>query len=355
LARKDWNELQQQAATKSSDQQERESNLKIFPKSSRISAVKYRLACLSFVVLMSAAYAQLHAARHDPATAPTTQQLLQRARAAIGAMNLQSLEVTGKVRRKVKYIEVSSPTKIEEKEKELTSKLKIEFVWPNKFRVREKGTQLNGLGYEFLSIVNDREAWVYPQPIVPSTPENRRVVSVEDAEQNLIRQMQMARANVSRFTVSWLLSSWPTWPLEFNYAGRINTEAGVNEVLSVRDSDGYKTLLLLDPNTHLPTMLNETIVMPQRITVVPTGFGFDRRYNRAILMRAREERMARAKPPQPVSIQMRLSDRRLVNGISLPHRITTYHNGIEVETIELDDFEINQPINPKKFEEKRPQ
>ncbi|HEX4946467.1 MAG TPA: hypothetical protein VFZ34_07390, partial [Blastocatellia bacterium] len=60
------------------------------------------------------------------------------------------------------------------------------------------------------------------------------------------------------------------------------------------------------------------------------------------------------KPPQAVSIQMRLSDRRLVNGINLPHRITTYHNGIEVETIEFDEFEINQPINPKKFEEKRP-
>ena len=227
--------------------------------------MKYRVACLSFVVLMSAAYAQLHAVRHDPASA--TQQLLQQARTAIGAINLQSLEVTGKVRRKVKYIEVASPTKIEEKEKELTSKLKIEFVWPNKFRVREKGTQLNGLGYEFLSIVNDREAWVYPQPIVPSTPDNRRVVSVEDAEQNLIRQTHLARANVSRFTVSWLLSSWPTWPLEFNYAGRINTEAGVNEVLSVRDGDGYKTLLLLELYKPLFHHLFISIVVGQQLPI----------------------------------------------------------------------------------------
>ena len=314
--------------------------------------MNYRIASLIFVLLMSAAYAQLHLVRHEPA--PTAQKLLQQARAAIGAINLQSLEAKGKIRRKVKYVEVSSPTDIEEKEKELTSKLKIEFVWPDKFRVREKGTQLNGLGYEFLSIVNDREAWVYPQPIVPSTPENRRVVSVEDAEQNVLRQAQMARANVSRFTLSCLLSSWPTWPVEFNYAGRIQTEAGINEVLSVRFTDGFKTLLLLDPKTYLPTMLNETIVVPQRVIVIPTGFGFDRRYNRVIMMKVREERQARTKPPQPVSIQMRLSDRRLVNGLNLPHRITTYHNGQEVETIEIDEFEINQPINPKKFEEKRP-
>jgi hypothetical protein len=314
--------------------------------------VNYRIASLIFLLLMSAAFAQLHAVRHDP-TSPT-QQLLQQARAAIGARNLQSLEANGKVRRKVKYVEVTSPTKIEEKEKELTSKIKIEFVWPDKFRVREKGTQLNGLGYEFLSIVNDGDAWVYPQPIVPSTPENRRVVSVEDAEQNMLRQAQMARANVSRFTLSCLLSSWPTWPIEFNYAGRINTEAGINEVLSVSFRDGFKTLLLIDPHTHLPTMLNETIVIPQRVAVIPTGFGFDRRYNRAIMIKVREERQARFKPPQPISIQMRLTDRRVVNGISLPHRITTYHNGQEVETIEFDEFEINQPINPKKFEEKRP-
>ncbi len=314
--------------------------------------MNYRVASFIFVVLMSAAYAQVHTVRHDPM--PPSQQLLQQARTAIGAMNLQSFSAKGKVRRKVKYVEVSSLTKIEEKEKELTSKLRIEFVWPNKFRVREKGTQLNGLSYEFLSIVNDREAWVYPQPIVPSTPENRRVVSVEDAEQNMLRQAQMARANVSRFTLSCLLSSWPTWPVEFHYAGRINTEAGVNEVLSVRDAEGFKTLMLLDPITHLPTMLNETIVVPQRVIVIPTGFGFDRRYNRAIMMKTREERQSRTKPPQPVSIQMRLSDRRLVNGLNLPHRITTYHNGIEVETIEFDEFEINQPIDPKKFEEKRP-
>lgn len=314
--------------------------------------MNYRIASFIFVVLMSAAYAQLHAVRHDPA--PHTQQLLQQARTAIGAMNLQSLSAKGKVRRRVKYVEVSSLTKVEEKEKELTSKLRLEFVWPNKFRVREKGTQLNGLGYEFLSIVNDREAWVYPQPVVPSTPENRRVVSVEDAEQTMIRQAQIARANVSRFTLSWLLSSWPTWPMEFNYAGRINTEGGSNDVLSIRDREGFKTLLLLDPQTHLPTMLNETIVLPQRIPVIPTGFGFDRRYNRALMTKAREERQARTKPAQPVSIQMRLSERRLIDGLNLPHRITTYHNGLEVETIEFDEIEINQPIHPKKFEEKRP-
>lgn len=314
--------------------------------------MQYRIVSVILFFLLSAAFAQVPVVDRDPTL--HTQQLLQQARHSIGNPNLQSFSARAKVRRKVKYVEVTSPTEVEEKEKELTSKLKIEFVWPDKFRVREKGTQINGMGYEFTAIVNGTEAWIHPLPVVPSTPENRRVVSVEDAQQNLLRQAQTARANISRFTLSWFLSSWSTWPVEFAFAGRINTEAGVNDVLSVRDADGYKLLLLLDPTTRLPVMLNETLVMPQRVTVIPTGFGFDRRYNRAIFMKAREERTARFKPAQPISIQLRLSERRNIGGLNLPHRFTTYHNGQQVEEIEFDDIKLNPPIHPKKFEENRP-
>lgn len=316
--------------------------------------MKARIVLAILVVFLSVAWAQIPVVHREPN--PGTQELLQKARVAIGGtLTLQSLSVKGQVRRKVKYLEVSSPTEVTEKEKTLTSKLHMDFQFPDKFRIREKGTHLNGMSYELVAIVNDREAWLYPQPIVPSTPENRRVVSVEDAEQNFRKQAQTARANISRYTLGWLLTSASTLPLEFNYAGRITSEVGTNEVLTVRDVDGYKLLLLLDPQTHLPTMLNETVVLPQRVTVLPTGFGFDRRFNRAIFARAREERQARSKPPQAISVQMRLSDRRNIGGLNLPHRITTYYNGQEVEDIEFQEFILNRPIDPKKFAENRPQ
>lgn len=315
--------------------------------------MKAYIVLITLTVLFPVALAQMVV--DDYELTNRTQGILQQARTAIGATSpLQSLSVKGTVRRQVKYVEVSSPTEVEEKEKTLTSKLRVEFQFPDKFRVREQGSQVNGQGYELLAIVNNSEAWIYPQPIVPSTPENRRVVSVEDAEQNLIRQAQTARTNVSRFTLGLLLTAVPPIPLEFTYAGRITSEVGTNDVLTVREADGYKFLLLLDPQTHLPTMLNETVVMSQRVTVIPTGLGFDRRYNRAIFTRAREERLARSKPPHAVSVQMRLSDRRTVGGLNLPHRIKTYYNGQLVEEIEFDEFTFNRPINPKKFEENRP-
>lgn len=315
--------------------------------------MKARIGFVILIFLLPVALAQISVVNRQPEV--RTQELLQLARAAIGnATTLQSLVVKGTIKRRIKYVEVSSPTEVQEKEKTLTSKLRVEFQFPDKFRIREKGSQINGLGYELVATVNNREAWLYPPPIVPSTPENRRVVSVEEAEQNLVRQAQMARANISRLTLGWLLTPISPTPLEFDYMGRVTSEGGTNDVLIVRDVDGYKMLLLLDPQTHLLTMLNETVVMPQRVTVIPTGFGFDRRFNRAITAKAREERQARSKPPQAVSIQMRLSERRNIEGLNFPHRITTYYNGQEVEEIEFHDFQLNHAINPKKFEENRP-
>lgn len=312
-----------------------------------------RIVFVILLLLLPTASAQILVADREPH--PRVEDLLQQARTALGnPAPLQSLTAKGRVRRHIKYVEVSSPNDIEEKEKTLTSKLRVEFQFPDKFRVREKGSHLNGMSYELISYVNQREAWLYPQPVVPSTPENRNVVSVEDAQKNLIKQAQTARASITRLVLGWLLNASSSLPVQFTYAGRITSEFGMNDVLSVCDVDGYKLLLLLDPATHLPTMLNETIVLPQRTPVLPTGFGFDRRFNRAILMRAREERLARSKPPQAVSVQMRLSDRRNVGGLNLPHRISTYHNGQLVEEIEVHEFSLNRPLDPKKFEENRP-
>ncbi len=302
--------------------------------------------------VLASSSAQIQVAEHNAKA--QAQALLLQARRAIGNTNIHSLSVKGKVRRIIKYVEVASLTKVVEKEKTLTSKVEFDFSFPDKFRLKQRISPLNGFSYDFYSIANGKESWVYPQPAAPSLRGNRNIVSVEDAEKSLLQQEQMARSNLGRFTLIWLLQSLPAWPFEFSYLGKASAENAFNDVMVVRDTEGVKTILLLDQQTHLPTLLNETIIAPQIIPVIPTGFGFDRRFNRALIMRVREERQARLKPPQPISIQMRLSDRRIVAGLNLPHRITTLHNGVLVEEVEFEEFEINRPINPNKFEEKRP-
>ena len=90
------------------------------------------------------------------------------------------------------------------------------------------------------------------------------------------------------------------------------------------------------------------------VPVIPTGWGFDRRYNRAIFQRAASERQMRSKPPELMSVQIRISDRRVVGGFILPFKLTTYYNGQKAEEIEFSHFSINEAIDPRKFVEKRP-
>jgi hypothetical protein len=65
--------------------------------------------------------------------------------------------------------------------------------------------------------------------------------------------------------------------------------------------------------------------------------------------RARAERKARTKPPQPCELLIRFSDRRPVNGALLPFRATITLNGEVIEEMTMSEFEINRPINMKKF------
>ena len=309
-------------------------------------------ALIIWLALIVTASAQPRSVERDARS--HAQTLLNQARAALGNTNIHTLSAVGKVHRPTKYVVVSGPDKIQEKQKTLNSKVEFDFEFPDKFRLREKGTTIYDTSFDFLQIINGKETWVYPIPVAPSTRDNRRVVNADEVEQNLNRQLQAVRISLSRFTLGWLLQSLPGWPFEFSYGGIDSTEAGTPDVISVRDTEGFKTLLTLDRQTHRPLALMETLVMPQREIVLVSVASFDRRYTRATFVRARQERQARTKAPQPVSLEMRFSDHRLVNGLLLPHRITTYHNGQVVEEIQFSEFAINRSINPKKFAEKKP-
>ncbi len=291
-------------------------------------------------------------APHDAKTHAMT--LLNQARAVLGNTNIQTLSASGKVRRPTKYALVTAPDKVQEKQKILTSKVEFDFEFPDKFRLREKGNTIYDTNFDFLQIINGKETWVHPIPVAPSTQDNRRVVDANEVEKNLAKQLQAVKVSISRFTLAWLLRSLPGWPFEFSYGGIDSTEVGTPDVIAVRDSDGYKTLMTLDRQTHLPLALLETIVAPHREPVIVSVASFDRRFTRATFLRARQERIARAKPPQPVSVEMRMSEHRIVNGLKLPTKISTFHNGQLVEEIEFTNFAVNRPIDPEKFEDKRP-
>jgi hypothetical protein len=84
--------------------------------------------------------------------------------------------------------------------------------------------------------------------------------------------------------------------------------------------------------------------------IVESARFFDRKSMIETFQRARSERQARTTPPQRYELHLKFSDYRQIAGLLFPHRITTLLNREIIEEVRFDQFEINRPINPKKFE-----
>jgi hypothetical protein len=254
------------------------------------------------------------------------------------------------LRRFVKYVRVSSPDKVEEKEATLKGKVEFAFLFPDKFRKREKGNDVAGWPYDRYQIVNGQEAWLYPPPPAPSTRKSRMVVSVDDAERSYEQQAQAARADLTLYALSWLLRPLPTYPVELSYEGEVDDVAGRAHVIGIKGPDGFAAVLLLDWQTYRPLTMLYVTVSPVREEIVVSAVGFNRRYIAQTFARARREAAARTRPPRRVEVRINFSDYRAVQGLLLPHRLTTLRNGQAAEEMEISDFVLNRPISLQKFE-----
>jgi hypothetical protein len=88
----------------------------------------------------------------------------------------------------------------------------------------------------------------------------------------------------------------------------------------------------------------------RRQPVIAEFAGFSRKAWMEIAQRLRKERMERTKPLQSYELLMKISDYRRVGGILWPHRLTMTINKEITEEFIINNLEVNQPINPKRFE-----
>jgi hypothetical protein len=283
-------------------------------------------------------------------------EIINQARAALGGdvlfRSVRSLSASGRLRRYIKYVRVSSPDKVEEKEATLKSKVEFDFLLPDRFRKREKGSDAAGWPYDRAHVVNGGEAWIHPPPPAPSTRQSRMVVSADDAERSYEQQGQMVQADLTLYLLGWLLAPLPTYPVELTYEGEFTTEAGRADVIGVRGRDSFAAMLFVDRQTRRPLSLRYVVVAPVREEIVVSAVGFSRQYRQQTFARARREAAARARAPRRVEVHINFSDYRPVEGLLLPHRLSWRHDGKAVAELEMSDFALNEPIKPKKFESK---
>jgi len=290
------------------------------------------------------------------ALAARANELLKLARTAAGietaSGGVQTLSFSAKSERFAKYVSVQSPTKVEEKEKTLGGKIEADCWLPDKFRLKTKGSTLMGFGFSYTEIINGDQAWRDPPMTVRSFGRDSRVIDVGDVERTLLMQERTAKQQIAYYSLGWLLQMPPSMQIEMSYAGVYHLNGRPADIVVAEGQDGFRILLLFDQQTHLLAALATGFFDSYRETVIVEAASFDMRFTRATYMRAREERRQRTQPPKAHEVLWQFSDYRQVSGVTLPHRTTIKFDGRPVEELTVNEFKVNQPANPKRFDGK---
>jgi hypothetical protein len=289
------------------------------------------------------------------AQAEQAEELIKLARVALGGEealgSIQTLSVSAKLRRPLKYVSVQSPKKVVEKEKVLSGKVELDFLLPDRFRKRTSGERLIGFPFSYIEVVNGDRAWRNPPLQTISSHRDSRVIDVDDFERTVELQRRGARQQLTIYSLGLLLKALPAYPLQYNYLGRTQSFAADANAIAVTDPGNNQMYLLLDPKSNLPLAFAWTFIASRQKTVITEAVGFyNSRFFRETRQRAQRERQERTTPPQRCEMQMKFSDYRLVSRVLLPHRITTTLNQEIIEELTFNEFAINRSINPKKFE-----
>lgn len=287
----------------------------------------------------------------DAATRATA--LIDAARRAAGITTTPSrprtFSASGRSRRFIRYVAVKSPTRIEERQRELSGRFEYQFVLPDRFRIWMKGETLGGFGFKVEEIVNGQNAWRNPPLTVRSFNRDSRVIDVGDVERTLMMQAQTARQQVAFQSLGNLVVTPTAYPLEWRETGLFEHEGQSFDAAIAETRDGLRLSLLFDPQTRLLTGLATAYVDSFQEAVVAEVASVDRRFIASTYARAREERRRRRHPRQRQQVIWRFTDHRPVAGILIPHRSTVYFNGQLIEENTLTNVRIDDAIDPRRF------
>ncbi|MDX2033409.1 MAG: hypothetical protein SF339_22225 [Blastocatellia bacterium] len=273
------------------------------------------------------------------------QQVLAKARAALGGeklKSLQSLSVEGSYRRQM------SPSM------EMSGDLTYEWLFPDKAMRVDTMRPFGDIEISNLEAVNGESVWTDQQQ---SGGGGGGMVMIRrgspGAGGDPKKAQEMAnsaiRNELARMSLGLLLTTTANFPVEYAFAGEAEAPEGKADVLEVKGPNGFAVRLFIDQKSNRPLMLTYQGKKPRVMMHTSTASGPPS--EEELQKRVRESEAEAAKAPD-VEYQVRFSEYRDVNGISLPHKIS---KGIDSETseeIEFKKFKINPAIKPEKFVKK---
>ncbi len=157
-----------------------------------------------------------------------------------------------------------------------------------------------------------------------------KVVTIEGAPLETKERIMLhhPHADFARRVLGIILQTPTDFPVQYTYAGGVETADGNADVLDVAGPEGFRAKLYLNSVTHLPVMLSYT-------GVEPVVFLFKKAAQRASKM------MVDRPVPKEALIEVCFSDHRNVDGLMLPYRITKSVNGQLREEVTVESYELN--------------
>ncbi len=275
-----------------------------------------------------------------PEEDPKATEVLKAARAALGGEDalgkVQSLSASGDHRRVLG-------------ERESSGEVSVDVIFPDKLRRTESFGFGGGPTMERVSVLNGNEVWDdatnrgggggfmrFGGTGGPGGPGREPT----DGDRQRFREMQQRRmkGELARLGVGWLLRA----DAPVTYVATAEAEDGSKaDVLEFKPGGGAAIRLFVDQATHLPMMLTYEGPMPRMMTRRP-----GQRPTPEEIEKMRQE------PPQMATFEVRFAEHKKVDGVLLPHVITTGANGNITEEWTIETFKINPSLKPESFVKK---
>lgn len=287
--------------------------------------------------------APLAVAAHLTASSPQVDakvgEILTAARQALGGeaalSEVQTLSVTGATRRIMG-------------EREIAGDVTLDFVLPDKMKRTDSFGIPGGPTMERVSVLNGNEVWDDSTnrggggfmmrmggPGGPGGP--GREPTEEERQRMREAQAKRMKGEMARHALAFLLRT----DASVTYAGEAEADDGKADAIEVTPEGGTAMKLFIDQATHLPLMISYEGVLPRMVV----ARGGRRRTPEEI------EKM-RSEPPQTAVFEVRYSEYKKVDGVLLPHLITTGANGNVTEEWTIEKFKLNPALKPESFVKK---
>lgn len=269
---------------------------------------------------------------------PTANALLGLARKAVGGAEkleaLESLSATGKLRRVMGEMDQSG-------------EIEITLLVPDKYRREETLNMPMGPEITMITALDGDQVWHDMRGGLggPPPPMGRR-----DDDKFKAMDLREARAEFARQMLVMLLTGPDALNLEFQNAGKAESDDERANVLDIKGAEGFSARLFLDEKTNLPLMLTYRGKVPRMDRMMPPPpFG---QGNKKVPPKPPELPPGQMPEMAMAEIQLALSAYKNVGGLQLPHHFTRSVDGKVMEEWTFSKYKINPHLNPDDFKKK---